>query len=153
MNPEVEQAENSSPEVKTKEFSRPTISVEAGPISKLNTTSLDSPEWQKVTQETLDWLLSQLPQSVASFYKEYQQPLTIAGIAIATIPFLALAAALLEVINSIPLFAPTFELIGFGVTGWFIYRYLLFAERRQEFVSSLNELKSQIIGQVTNSKH
>jgi len=59
-----------------------------------------------------------------------------------------LTLALLDALDDIPLLAPTFELIGFGYTAWFIYRYLLRASNREELGKEVGELKSQIIGKL-----
>jgi hypothetical protein len=119
--------------------------TEAGALSKMQSPG-EEPEWQQSAQATLNLLFNELPEVVKVFVNEYKQPLTIAGIVLASVPVLALAAAILDVINSIPLFAATFELIGFGFTGWFAYRYLLYADRRQDFYSEVEVFKQQIFG-------
>jgi hypothetical protein len=55
--------------------------------------------------------------------------------------------AVLDSLNDIPLVAPTFELIGIGYSGWFVYRYLLKASTREELTSEIDTLKSQVFGQ------
>ncbi len=55
--------------------------------------------------------------------------------------------AIISAINDIPLLAPTFELVGLGYTGWFVYRYLLTKSSRQELVQEFESLKTQVVGQ------
>ena len=54
--------------------------------------------------------------------------------------------AIISAINDIPLLAPTFELVGLGYTGWFVYRYLLTKSNRQELVQEFEALKTQVVG-------
>ncbi len=54
--------------------------------------------------------------------------------------------AIISAINDIPLLAPTFELVGLGYTGWFVYRYLLTKSTRQELVQEFESLKTQVVG-------
>ncbi len=103
-------------------------------------------QWQEA-RDQISWLLTVLPERFGEIYQEYKKPITTTGIALAAIPFLVLTLALLRMINAIPLFAPTFELIGFGYASWFVYRYLLFAERRQELSQEYQSLRERILGQ------
>lgn len=126
-----------------------------GSLSKLPPSQppMTEQDWQQVAQEKLYWLLTEFPERFNTFFGEYKKPITTVGIVLAAIPFVALSLALLEVINAIPLFAPTLELIGFGYTSWFVYRYLLFADRRQEFSQNLQDYRSQILGQRDQTSH
>lgn len=54
--------------------------------------------------------------------------------------------AIISAINDIPLLAPTFELVGLGYTGWFVYRYLLTNSSRQELGQEFQALKNQVMG-------
>ena len=54
--------------------------------------------------------------------------------------------AIISAINDIPLLAPTFELVGLGYTGWFVYRYLLTNSSRQELAQEFRSLKNQVMG-------
>ncbi|MEM8719513.1 MAG: CAAD domain-containing protein [Cyanobacteria bacterium P01_G01_bin.39] len=54
--------------------------------------------------------------------------------------------AIISAINDIPLLAPTFELVGLGYTGWFVYRYLLTNSSRQELGQEFEALKNQVMG-------
>lgn len=137
------------PEVSYAEPAPLAIETEPGmiaPITPEPTTTGMSDEQMQQLREKLYWLLTVFPEQVGHFFGEYKQPLTTAAIVVASIPFVALAVAILEVIETIPLLAPTFELIGFGFSSWFIYRYLLFAKSRKEFVQNIDDYKKQILG-------
>lgn len=139
------------PDVSYAEPTALTIETEPGPIAPIipeSTTTGISDEQMQQIREKLYWLLTVFPEQVGHFLGEYKQPLTTAAIVVATIPFVALAIAILEVIETIPLLAPTFELIGFGFSSWFIYRYLLFAKNRKEFVQNFEDYKKQILGSI-----
>ncbi len=155
-----ESYENQAPETPAAEVSAPisyadpaplSIETEPGtiaPVTPPATNSVMSDEQMQQVREKLYWLLTVFPEQVNSFFGEYKQPLTTAAIVLATVPFVALAVAILEVIQAIPLLAPTFELIGFGFSSWFVYRYLLFAKNRKEFVQNIEDYKQQILGSI-----
>ena len=52
----------------------------------------------------------------------------------------------LNAINSLVITKPFFTLVGFGYSLWFISRYLLFAENRQELTQKIDGLKEQVLG-------
>lgn len=150
----VESEANVTPEVTTSE--PPAFEVDATPSGKLTSVSDTMPsgmteEQLQQVREKLYWVLTVFPEQVGTFFGEYKQPITTLLIILATVPFVALAVAILEVINAIPFLAPTFQLVGFGYSSWFIYRYLLFADRRQEFSQTLDDYKTRILGDILNS--
>ncbi|TVU05771.1 hypothetical protein EJB05_48954 [Eragrostis curvula] len=57
-----------------------------------------------------------------------------------------LSSAVIRAVGSVPLVPDLLELIGLGYSGWFVYRYLLFQENRQELASNLDALKKRITG-------
>ncbi|HEY9844642.1 MAG TPA: CAAD domain-containing protein [Candidatus Caenarcaniphilales bacterium] len=161
MDPEVKQAESLEvTSAQGSEAGEAATALDTSPVSvaqpqdagSLAVTSTDSSNlatdqnWQE-SKDQLYWLLSVLPERVGEVHEEYKKPITTVAIALAAIPFVVLTVALLQMINAIPLFAPTFKLIGFGYASWFVYRYLLFAERRQELSQEYQSLKGKILGQ------
>jgi CAAD domains of cyanobacterial aminoacyl-tRNA synthetase len=93
--------------------------------------------------------LSGLPDYLSDFFGEYRRPIITLGLIFGSIVSVKLTLALLDAINDIPLLAPTFELIGFAYTAWFIYRYLWRASNREELASSFGSLKDQVLGRGT----
>ncbi|HEY9668399.1 MAG TPA: CAAD domain-containing protein, partial [Coleofasciculaceae cyanobacterium] len=93
-------------------------------------------------------MLSELPDEVGKFFTNYQRPIIVLSLLLVAIISLKVVTAVLSAINGLPLVKPTFELIGFGYTLWFVYRYLLLSSRRQELVKVTQSLKQQVIGEV-----
>ncbi len=90
--------------------------------------------------------LSGLPDYLSDFFGEYKRPIITLGLIFGSIVSVKLTLALLDAINDIPLLAPTFELVGFAYTAWFIYRYLWKASSRDELLDSFNGFKDQVLG-------
>jgi len=97
--------------------------------------------WDKISA-----VLANLPDYVTDFFKEYQRPLITVGLILAAFISVKLLLAILNAINEVPLLAPTFELIGIGYTGWFVFRFLLKDANRQELTENITSLKDQVIG-------
>ncbi|KAL7585367.1 protein CURVATURE THYLAKOID 1A, chloroplastic [Lactuca sativa] len=57
-----------------------------------------------------------------------------------------LSSTVLNAINEVPVIPKFLELVGFGYTGWFIYRYLLFKSTRKELADDIEALKKKIVG-------
>ena len=88
-----------------------------------------------------------IPQYWQAFWQAYQRPVTLLGWTIAGIILLKVALAVLGAVNDFPLLAPTFELVGLGYGGWFIYRYIIGFASRQELSTRIDNLKSYLFGQ------
>ena len=54
-------------------------------------------------------------------------------------------AGVLKGIESLPLAATFFQLVGIAFSGWFTYRYLLFKPDREELKRSIADLKQKIL--------
>jgi hypothetical protein len=91
-------------------------------------------------------ILGGLPDYLSGFFGEYRQPVVTVLLILGALLAVKLTLALLDALDDVPLLAPTFELIGFAYTVWFIYRYLLKASNRQELSGEVQALKDQIIG-------
>jgi threonine/homoserine/homoserine lactone efflux protein len=90
-----------------------------------------------------------MPSYVGNFFASYQRSLVTLGLLLAVLVTLRLTVALLAAIHSLPLIAPTLQLIGIGYTAWFVYHYLLTAESRKELSKDLQTLKQQVLGRGT----
>lgn len=58
-----------------------------------------------------------------------------------------LSSSLVSAINSLPLLPKLMELVGLAYSTWFVYRYLLFKESREELIADVDELKKKISGE------
>jgi valyl-tRNA synthetase len=90
--------------------------------------------------------LAELPDQVGKFFDNYQQPLIVVGLLLVALIAFKVVLAALSAINSIPVVKPTFELVGFGYTTWFVYRYLLLVKNRKELAAATRSLQEQIVG-------
>lgn len=144
-----EKSENTSPSVATAD--RPTVldvnTVAPGTLLKLPTSdnTLISPELKEQVENVIRFL-STFPDFFNGALGDYQKPLTTVGLILVAGLGVAVADGILTRLNAIPLFAPTFELIGLGFTGWVLFRYLLYADTRQELLQAYDHVKERITG-------
>lgn len=102
--------------------------------------------WAQITR-----FLEKMPSYIGNFFASYQRSLVTLGLLLAVLVTLRLTVALLAAIHSLPLIAPTLQLIGIGYTAWFVYRYLLTAESRKELSQDFQTLKQQVLGRGTSN--
>jgi CAAD domains of cyanobacterial aminoacyl-tRNA synthetase len=53
---------------------------------------------------------------------------------------------MLSALNEIPLVEPLLELVGLGYTAWFVVRFMLKSEKRQEFYAKFADTKESVLG-------
>jgi hypothetical protein len=104
-----------------------------------------SSEWQEQLEKALQFLVV-FPDYFGNVFGEYRKPLTTIGLILAAGLGIAVADGVLARLNAIPLFAPTFELVGLGFTGWLVVRYLLYADTRNELIQEYDQIKGRILG-------
>ncbi len=156
--PPIVEPEPTAPQQQWVNASATEVLVNAEPVT--STTAkvevvIDSPtsfSYDSVNQsmqpmkEEIVAFLSQLPENLGGFFKEYKRPLTTVGLLIALLVTFKILVGLVEIINEIPFIKPTFETVGLGYSAWFIYRYLLKADTRKELSADFNTLKEEILG-------
>jgi hypothetical protein len=96
--------------------------------------------------ENISKYLDKSPQYAKDFFEAYKRPLIIIIFGLVTVITLKITSGLLDVINEIPLVAPSFEVIGIGSTIWFIFRYLISSQKRQELLEKLENIKEYVLG-------
>ncbi|MEZ2229331.1 MAG: CAAD domain-containing protein [Microcoleus sp.] len=116
-----------------------------GAIAKIETPETTAGQFQDIKDQVLT-ILSELPVYISNFFAEYQKPIVTVGLILTGAVSVKVTLAVLNALNELPLVAPTFELIGIGYAGWFVYRYLLKASDRQELLAEIESLKEQVIG-------
>lgn len=89
---------------------------------------------------------SSVPPSAAEGWQQYKKPAVVLGLIFALILLAKVVLTILDAVDDLLLISPLLQLIGIGYTGWFIYRYLLRAGDRQEFLQQVSELKQQVMG-------
>jgi hypothetical protein len=132
--------------VKTGDFVEEKLKVEV---------KLEKAEEADSKLSTEQWLLigyrisafvDELPSYFTYFFDAYKQPLVIIGLILLTLVIVKLMLALLDALNGIPLLAPLLELIGLAYTTWFVYRYLISTDSRQELFEEIKRLKEYVLG-------
>jgi len=151
MNPELKTSDyidSSTPELVADVEDRADIDVtpvEPAPIVVSPQSSQSSEQWTQIG-ERVSYYLGQLPDLLSDFFNQNQRLLINLGLLFGGIVTVKLTLAILDAVNDIPLLAPTFELVGIGYSAWFVYRYLLKVENRQELSQEIEALKQQVVG-------
>ncbi|MEL7036785.1 MAG: CAAD domain-containing protein [Cyanobacteria bacterium J06592_8] len=156
--PEVPKTESKPPEpkittdppmMKPPEITNPEPTTTTQPVPTMiqepETTESSELDLQSIKDKVLK-VISDLPENFSNFFGEYQRPLwTVVGIILILVTAKALVGVL-DSINDIPLVKFTLELVGMGYSGWFVYRYLLRSETRQELLANLQSYKDEVVG-------
>jgi len=100
-----------------------------------NTPQLTTETWDKVTATWQEY-----------FGEGKKANVTLALTVIAIIPVLIAASTLLEFLDKLPILPSVFELVGFGYSIWFVYRYLLLANTRKELIDTITAWKNKVFG-------
>jgi|GEM_PF-1049589 hypothetical protein len=90
--------------------------------------------------------LTKALQSTGTFFEQNKQLLSILGWTLLTLLGIRVVFAALDAIDDIPLVTPVLKLIGLATVAWFIWRYLLRANNRQELAQMLNGAKAELFG-------
>lgn len=114
-------------------------------VTTTNSANSSPQEWQEWVKPVSKFL-SELPDYVGGFFQSYQQPLITLALILSGVITVKVTLAVLDALNDIPLLAPVFELVGIGYTAWFVYRYLLKVETREELGAEFKALKGQVVG-------
>ncbi len=121
------------------------LELNAGKTGTLSKISSNSTDWQEAGDKVARFI-DMLPDFIVETFNQYRQPLTKVGILLLALVSVAIADGVLDVVNALPLVAPLLELVGLGYTGWFIWRYLLYAETRQELGENYQNIKNRVTG-------
>ncbi len=91
-------------------------------------------------------VMSNLDKILGDFFREYKQLIVSLGLVFGAIVSVKLTLALLSALNEIPLIEPILELVGLGYSAWFVTRFMLKSEKRQEFYAKFTDTKDQVLG-------
>ncbi|PSB06499.1 hypothetical protein C7B62_22645 [Pleurocapsa sp. CCALA 161] len=142
--------ESNTPEVIETQETTTSLNGESAGMITPNSTTLKSSPADNAVQEYLSIgskFLSQIFDYLKEFIDSNQKSLINLLLIFLGIIAVKVTLAIISAINDIPLLAPTFELVGLGYTGWFVYRYLLTNSSRQELGQEFQALKNQVMGQ------
>ena len=121
------------------------LKTDLGTLATGKKSPITDQPWQEWLEPVWD-VLGKIPEYTGEFFSKNQQPLISIGLIVLGIVSVKILVAVLDAIDDIPLLAPTMQLIGLCYTAWFVWRYLWKASNRQELLSELDALKSQIFG-------
>lgn len=151
MNPEIVSNYTEEPETRERQIEEAEVMVKDTETKLLPPQDISSEfpstttEWQKYGEKVGEFIQN-LPNYIGRFFAENKGLLGALGIIFGALIAVKLTLAVLDAVNDIPLVAPTFQLIGFGYTAWFAYRYLLRASNRQELSEEIKSFKQQFLG-------
>ncbi|HCF25890.1 MAG TPA: hypothetical protein DEV81_01405 [Cyanobacteria bacterium UBA11049] len=139
--------------VKTEKYIAPsteggTTATEAATqtVSMLPPAQETNAQWRQISN-SFSAFLAHFPTYWSRFFETFKLPIISLGLILATIVTLRVIFAVVDALNGIPLFSAFFEFIGIGYAAWFVYRYLLKAETRQELAAKIQSFKQEIVGE------
>jgi hypothetical protein len=122
------------------------INMEVGGSLSPFTGTDDTTEQLKAYANKFFDSLGNLDNIVGDVFSQYRSQITLAGILFGSFVGVKLTLALLGSLNEIPLVQPLLELIGLAYSAWFVYRFILRADNRQELSGKYDGLKNQVLG-------
>jgi hypothetical protein len=102
-------------------------------------------DWQRF-QQNASRMLKNFSRYAGNFFAENKSLLTTLGWVVLTLISIKILLTLVDAINDIPLLPGLLELVGFGYTTWFVYRYMLNASSRQELGQRISQIKEDVFG-------
>lgn len=113
--------------------------------------STTEPSTEVAIPQDTPQLTTEIWNKVTATWEEYfgagkKSNVTIAITVIAIIPVLIAASTLLDFLDKLPVLPSVFELVGFGYSIWFVYRYLLLANTRKELTDTIAAWKNKVFG-------
>jgi valyl-tRNA synthetase len=103
--------------------------------------------WQHFSQQLPEQLRILFPKLQTS-YQNYRQWIPLGLVILGALVVLRMVSAIASVIDGIPLLAPLYELVGFGYSCWFIYRYLLWSSGRSDLSTRAKSWLFQVFGEL-----
>jgi glucan phosphoethanolaminetransferase (alkaline phosphatase superfamily) len=90
--------------------------------------------------------VEKLPGYFSYFFDAYKQPLIVIGVIVGVFVAFKLMLALVSALNDLPLIAGFLELVGLAYVTWFVYRYLISTDSRQELLAKFEEIREYVLG-------
>eukprot|EP00793_Prasinoderma_coloniale_P007020 PRCOL_00001852-RA len=91
--------------------------------------------------------VSEISATLADKWDKTEDKSTVALYAGGAVIALWVSSSIVGSINSLPLVPKLMELIGLGYSGWFVYRYMLYKDSREELGEEIESLKAKISGE------
>lgn len=83
---------------------------------------------------------------VSAFWQEYKPIVYILGAILAALFALNVVFGIIGFVTNLPIISGLLELVGIGYTIWFVNRYMMKAETRQELSQKMEVMKQDVIG-------
>ncbi|MBE9009153.1 CAAD domain-containing protein [Pseudanabaenaceae cyanobacterium LEGE 13415] len=83
---------------------------------------------------------------VSTFWQEYKPIVYVLGAILATVFAFNIIFGIINFVTHLPVISGLLELVGLGYSVWFVNRYLMKAETRQELSRKLESMKQDMIG-------
>jgi CAAD domains of cyanobacterial aminoacyl-tRNA synthetase len=93
-------------------------------------------QWDQMGQHTAD-ALANFPFYLSRFFSHNRRAILNTLIALVSIIALKVILAVLDALDDIPLLSPLLQLVGLGYSLWFVNRYLLKAQSRQDLLQQI----------------
>ncbi len=132
-------------ELKSAETQIDAVLGESGTLAPLAEGDESTAELKAMLSKGVE-VVSNLDSILGRFFTEYRQLIISLGLVFGAIVSVKLTLALLSALNEIPLVEPILELVGLGYSAWFVTRFMLKSEKRQEFYAKFSDTKDQILG-------
>ncbi|MBD2021340.1 CAAD domain-containing protein [Leptolyngbya sp. FACHB-36] len=101
--------------------------------------------WQSF-QAKASTLSADVIRSTVAFVQENRKLLSSLGWLLLAFVGTRVVLASLDAIDDIPLVTPILKLIGLGTVAWFIWRYMIRANNRQELVQMIDRTRVELLG-------
>ncbi|MEO1299401.1 MAG: class I tRNA ligase family protein, partial [Cyanobacteria bacterium J06636_16] len=116
------------------------------------TTATEDVTLDTVTTEVADFwdtmrpLLEEPLTYLQRFFSDMRRPLTTVGILLLVFIASKVLSALTGTLESIPLIAPLFRLVGIGYSVWFVSQNLLYVEKRRQTWQQIKQWRRETLG-------
>ncbi len=101
--------------------------------------------WERDRAQIEDFF-NQPMKYVSAFWQEYKPIVYVLGAIVLALFALKIVLSVIGFFTSLPLIGGLLELVGIAYTVWFVNRYLLKAETRQELSHQVEGMKQDVIG-------
>lgn len=102
------------------------------------------------TEEKTDEILekaNEYLETISEKWEETEEKPAVVAIALAAFVGIWATSGIVDRIDKLPVVGGVLELVGLLVTGWFVYRYLIFGPDREELKGNLQQFVKKVTGE------
>jgi len=108
------------------------------------TSGRDANAVQKEAEEETSLKLQEYADDIQEWWQQNDEKPTTIALGIAGFVALWATSGLLDSVNKLPIIGGVFEVVGLGVTGWFVYRYLGTGDDRKELKREIDSFLNKV---------